>query len=144
MRFLLVVAFVVLQSALVRLSQAQTLLIQDSFENSYSADWTDGETWFDAANYTPNTSAQRYVTTPTPPAGSYAAHYFVKGGTFGNEQSPFSFCKYADGEDTWDELHVTWYYYFSSSYCWTASQKMFRAGHYLGTIGRNSVRGFLR
>jgi len=77
-RFFSLITPLVFWFALGSLAQAQTLLVEDSFEGSYSANWTPVETFFRAENYTPNTSAQKYVSTPTPEPGDPQGKTFGK------------------------------------------------------------------
>lgn len=87
---------------------------------------------FDDDNYTPNTAAQKFVTSPRRGDSGYALHYFGLEGT--NERIPAQLNMDGTqftavfGESEIDEGFFEWWEYWDSNYDLNQGQKIFRTG----------------
>jgi len=88
---------------------------------------------FQNSNYTPTTSAEKFVASPTDAADG-VIHYFIPSGT--NERQPFQIEIGAEDFTAWfgqaysSEIYFEWYEYFAANYSWpTGSQKIIRNGY---------------
>ncbi len=102
---------------------AQNLLFSDNFNSGSATGWTEAS--FAAGNYTPNTAATNYVSSPA--QGAYAVHYYALTGTNEVNAAKLTY-EFVSLED---EVFLVWYDYFSTDFPFAStSQKMARLYYY--------------